>query len=253
MFYLRLSVLLLPILTLVCSQFLIFFPNIFFLVLILIPGMIAFWCFSLLKKKKTNINQWWKYSLLPVIFHLSSILYFSITPNLFVGQLVLLFNTWFQFNYLKNIYYLLASSEIKEEQLKNISFFGGVAVIFFSASAAYGLRVFLGYPIIPILLGLLVFLSAAWYQIFIFSNLSIKKNLDFFLIALLILSQFATVLFFLPFNYQLLGMIMTITFYFVVGVGRFYLQGEIPEKRLRYYLLFSTLAVFLLVLTARWL
>ena len=125
--------------------------------------------------------------------------------------------------------------------------------VFFSASAAYGAKVFLGYSVWPVLAGLSVAILAAWYQIFIFASSAIRKNLSFFLIAFLILCEFAAVLFFLPFSYQLLGMIMTIVFYFVVGVGRLHLLGDIPKKQLRYYLVFSILATAILVLTARWL
>lgn len=252
MFYLRLSVLLLPLTTILLSQVLIFFPKILFLVILLISFFLIFWCYQLLKNWKSDY-YWWSYSVLPVIFHISSILYFSIEPNLFIGQFIVFLNCWFQFTYLKNLYYLTTEKEKRVEQLKNISFFGGVLVVFFSASTAYGIRAFLGYPLLPIFLGLALFLVASWYQIFVYAKFSFKKNLDFFLIALLVVLQFAFVLFFLPFNYRLLAVIMTIAFYFVVGVGRFYLQGNFLTKHFRYYFIFSILATCLLLLTARWL
>ena len=254
MFYLRLSVLLLPVLLFGSSQLLKFFPNSFFPVAIIGTALIIFWVFRLFKKetnKKTG--NWWSYSILPVIFNLSTILYFSIEPNLMIGQLILFLDAFFLFHYLKNIYYFIANKENRSEQLKNISFFGGVLLIFFSAGFIYGLKAFLGYPLLPVFLAFSVSILAAWYQIFIFGPFSIKKNINFFLIALLSLLQIALVLFFLPFSYHILGIIMTLAFYFVVGIGRLYLQGFIPKKQLKFYLIFTILAGFFLLLTARWL
>lgn len=254
MFYRRLSVLLLPILIFLSSQLFLFLPSSFFLVAGLASGLIVFWFFWLFKKRENkNLKQWWEYSLLPAILHISAIFYFSIEPNQLIGQLVLLIDAIFLFNYFKNIYYLVINSDHREGQLNNLSFFGGVLAVFFSASIFYGLKVFLGYSLFPMMLGLSLVLLFSWYQILVFVPFSIKKNFDFFLIAFLILCQFSAVLFFLPFSYRLLGMLLTICFYFIVGVGRFYFYGENLAKKLRYYLLFSLLAVFILVLTARWL
>ncbi len=254
MFYLRLSVLLLPVLIFSSSEAIIFSPSVFFPMMAISSLALIYWSFWLFKKKAaSHPGHWWDYAVLPVIFNVSSLFYFSLEPNWFTGQLVLLVNAFFLFNYLKNAYYLVAVAEARIDKLKNLSFFGGVLAVFFSASAAYGAKVFLGYSVWPVLAGLSVAILAAWYQIFIFASSAIRKNLSFFLIAFLILCEFAAVLFFLPFSYQLLGMIMTIVFYFVVGVGRLHLLGDIPKKQLRYYLVFSILATAILVLTARWL
>lgn len=255
MFYLRLSVLLLPVLLFGFAQLLRFFPKSFLPIIIIGSLLLVFWVFKLFRAvghKKENLT-WLNYSILPLFFHLSSILYFSIEPNLFIGQIILFLDAFFQFHYLKNIYYFIANKENRSEQLKNISFFGGVLLIFFSAGFIYGLKAFLGYPLLPVFLAFSVSILAAWYQIFIFGPFSIKKNINFFLIALLSLLQIALVLFFLPFSYHILGIIMTIAFYFVVGIGRLYLQGFIPKKQLKFYLIFTILAGFFLLLTARWL
>lgn len=254
MFYLRLSVLLLPVLIFGSSQLLKFFPNSFFPIAIIGTALIVFWVFRLFKKRANKeIENWWSYSILPAIFHLSIILYFSIEPNVVIGQLILFLDAFFLFHYFKNIYYSIANGEGREDQLKNLSFFGGVLSVFFSASFVYGLKAFLGYQLPPVFFGLSVAILAAWYQIFVFVPFSLKKNLHFFLIASLSLLQIALVLFFLPFSYHLLGIIMTLAFYFVVGIGRLHLQGRIPKKQLKFYLLFTILAGFFLLLTARWL
>lgn len=254
MFYLRLNVLLLPIILFGSSQLLRFFPDSFLPVIIFGIGLIIFWVFKLFRVvKNKKISDWLSYSILPVIFHLSSILYFSMEPNLVIGQLILFLDAFFQFHYLKNIYYSVANKENREDQLKNISFFGGVLAVFFSAGFIYGLKAFLGYSLPPVFFGLSVAILAAWYQIFIFGPFSVKKNIHFFLIALLSLLQIALVLFFLPFSYHILGIIMTLAFYFVVGIGRLHLQGFIPQKQLKFYLFFTILVGFFLLLTARWL
>lgn len=254
MFYLRLSVLLLPVFIFFSNQLLEFSSKSLIPIIIGSTALIIIWVFGLFKKSENkNIGNWLDFSVLPVFFNLSSILYFSIEQNIVIGQFVLLVNAFFLFHYFKNIYYLIANSENRNEQLKNISFFCGILLVFFSASFAYGIKAFLGYPLLPVLIGLSLMVVAAWYQIFIFGTFSLKKNINFFLVALLSLLQIATVLFLLPFSYHLLGMIMTLAFYFVVGIGRLKLQGIIPKKQLKYYLIFTTLLGFLLLLTARWL
>lgn len=254
MFYFRLNVLLLPVFLFASAQLLSFLPKSFLPVLIIGSGLLVFWIFKLFKTvgNKKNLT-WLNYSVLPLAFHLSSILYFSIEPNLIIGQLILFLNAFFQFHYLKNIYYFIANKENRSEQLKNISFFGGVLIVFFSAGFIYGLKAFLGYPLLPVFFAFSLAIFASWYQIFIFGPFSIKKNINFFLIALLSLLQIALVLFFLPFSYYILGIIITLAFYFVVGIGRLYLQGFIPKKQLKFYLFFTILAGFFLLLTARWL
>ena len=179
MFYFRLSSLLLPLAALVSLETVLFWPQGFFVVLIVISALIIAWVFWLFKKKNNSqTGPWWHYVLLPLVFNAAASFYFSIEPNQFIAQLVIILDALF--NYLKDIYYLAINSENLSDTLKNLSFFGGVLAVFFSASTAYGVKVFLGYPAWPIFLALAVALLFSWYQIFVFINFSVKKNLDFF-------------------------------------------------------------------------
>ena len=68
-----------------------------------------------------------------------------------------------------------------------------------------------------------------------------------------VLIEIAWSLSFWPLSYYILGLVMAIFYYIIIGIVRFYLLNELDRKIIKLYLVFGFLGITLVLLTARWL
>lgn len=81
---------------------------------------------------------------------------------------------------------------------------------------------------------------------------NIKDNILLFIGWVFILAQVSWVLYFLPFDYNVLGLLLTLTYVVLVTLFRFYQQGIVNSKRTRTLILFAIFVSVLLFITSRW-
>jgi hypothetical protein len=194
--------------------------------------------------KKITQKEFWNFSILPVLFSSSLAVYSLLLVNQAVIHLLFLLNLLISYFYLKNIY------PGKPNFLENISSYGNLLVIFFSFSAIYGLEAFLGPPLWILILSAAAVVILAVYQIFLANKLSVSPAY-IFLVALL-LAQLAWAIYFLPFNYNALGLIAVICYYPLIGLFKLSLVGKLTARSVKFYLISGLAFLILILLTTKW-
>jgi len=75
----------------------------------------------------------------------------------------------------------------------------------------------------------------------------------YILIGCLVMVELAWSISFLPFNYIVAGLILSICYYILINLIRNYLLGELNSKKVRIYLIIGLIGIVFALLTSRWL
>jgi hypothetical protein len=197
--------------------------------------------------KKIKEKDFWIFPILPILFSTSLAAYSLLLTNTIVTHLLFVLNLLFSFYYLKNIY-----RGERGEFLENISSYGNFLTVFFSFSTFYGLKVFLNTPVWILILAVAATIIVIISQIFWANKVKDKADMVYIFIACLILTQLAWVLYFLPFSYNALGLILAICYYIIIGLIKLALSQKLTARNLKLYLVSGLSGIFLILLTAKW-
>jgi hypothetical protein len=241
----------LPLALWLLGQVFVFYPKLFFVALSL--GAL----FIVLATKELAVKNrrldWPLFFYFPLIFFASSSLYGTLIPSFYWLQALLLLNAGFIFIYFKNLYYLFRyEAPIRIDQLDVFLMAGSVLTIFFLASTAYGLPIFLGWSFWPLLVTFSLAAFPLFFQPFILGSLKLKINWPFFLVVILALAQLAWVIYLLPFVFNVLGLLVAIIFYILFLTLRLFIRGNLSGRILRFPLILSSIIVVILLLTTHW-
>jgi len=72
------------------------------------------------------------------------------------------------------------------------------------------------------------------------------------LLVCLVLVELAWSISFLTLSYYILGLILAICYYILIGLVRFYLLGTLDKKIAKLYLIYGFGALLIVLLTSRW-
>lgn len=247
-----LYIILAPILLWCLNQLYVFEPSLFFVSLSFGLLVIAFFVRLLIVKNSKDF--WPKYILTPSLFYFSFSFYSAILTSQFWIQVIFLFNAWFIYSYLKNIYYYFSfGAPEREIKLKKLLLSGSFLSVFTLAATLYGLPIFLNWSFFLLLLIFIIFSLAIFGQLLIFSK-EIDSNQKIFLgINTLILAEFSGVVFLLPLNYNVLGLLVAIVFYLLMLFNNWRLEDRLTFNILRWPLIIASLIFIIILLTSRWL
>lgn len=248
----RILILLTPVIVLFLFELYFFYQKIFYYNVFLAVILILFTVRQINKKSEID-KSWWNFAILPACFLISISIYSSILINKFYIQLLFFVNMFFLYFYFKNIYYYLIRPEFyKAQTLENLSSYGNFLVIFFFSSAIYGLQSFLNMSISLLIIFALLIFTLVIYQVIWANKIYLGIGLVFILVLGLILIEIAWSLSFLPLNYNILGMVLAICYYILIGLSRFHLKDKLNSKIVKLYLFSGFISILVLLLTSRW-
>lgn len=193
------------------------------------------------------------HALLPLLFFASLSFSATILVNRWLIQIIFAFLILFLSRYLKLLYNFWVKNDLKQiDRLPNFSLSAGLIIIFSSIFNIYSLQVFVSWSTWS-----LFFLSCLAVVLVVYHNwqicqLNIKENLNLFVIVNLLLIETIAVLFFWPFTYQLLALIVVLVYYVLLNCARLYLGSNLDKAKIKFYLIFSSVVFVVLILSARW-
>lgn len=236
----------------VLDEIFIFKPAFFFIALSFGLLILAFGIRSLVKNN--GFKFWPVFVLPPALFFLSLSFYSAIIISQFWIQVIFLLIAWFVFYYLQNIYYYFSfGAPEREVKIRRLMFSGSFLSTFAIAATLYGLPIFLSWPFSLLLLFFLVISIALYGQFYIFSKNITSEQKIFLGLDVLVLTEFAGVLFFLPLNFNILGLLLAIIFYFLILLNDFRVENKLNFKNLKWSVIIGSLIIIFILLTARWL
>ncbi len=250
--YKRLIPLVVPVLVWALSQIFLAVPSFFYFglsagLLIIVLGVRYL-------AQRSKIKNWSFFIIAPALFFLSFSLYASLISSYYLIQFIFILSFWFIFSYLKNLYYFfIYEAPEREHKLDNLMIGGGFLTLFASASSLYGLPIFLNWPFIEFLLIFIPLVFLLLIQFLAVQKTSFKENASLIFVNILLLSEIALVFSFLPFNFNVLGFLLAILFYFFLLIIRLRFKGELNLHNLKLPIIFSLLIFIITILTARWL
>jgi hypothetical protein len=209
-----------------------------------------------LVKKNPTAGGWGNFIILPVIFTSGIIAYTGLIPesvfaNKLLVQFLFLVALYFLFHYLGELIKSLSQPEIPNDLINFSSGFSFLA-LFFSVSAILGLQLFLNLSYWILLLVIILLIAGLTYQFLWLNRLQPKDNRLLTIINVLVLAQITWVLYFLPFDYNILGLLLVLAFYLLINTLKFYLGGNLNRRHLKPLFIFVFIILLLIFLTVKW-
>ncbi len=236
----------------VLDEIFLFRPEFFFVSLGLGFLIIALTVRTLLK---SNRAQFWPlFIITPALFYLSFSFYSTILVSQLWIQIIFLLNAWFIFSYLRNIYFYFSfGAPEREIKLKRLLSSGAFLSTFALGANLYGLPIFLSWPFVLLWLAFVVLSIALFGQFLMFADKINREQKIFLGINILLLAEFAGILFFLPLNYNILGLSIAIVFFLLTLINDWRETDQLVWKNLRYPVIISSIMIIFIFLSARWL
>lgn len=240
-----------PIITLLLLELFFFYPKFFYISLILVNLLIVI-SIKKITNPKTSLVNMLNSLILPILFSTSLMIYSILLTSKFFIHFLFIVNFFFIYYYLKNIYLKGRESSEAIGFFENVSSYGNFLTLFFTFSAIYGMKSFLNTPIWPLVLIMAIIVLLVIYESLWTNRLKTNKNIIYIFLICLILTQIAWSIYFLPLNYNTLGLTLAICYYILIGVVRFFLRKTLDKKTIKLYLIFGLLSIVLIFLTASW-
>ncbi len=191
--------------------------------------------------------------LLPSCYTVGLISFSVMISNGGLVQFLFLLNFLFLYFYFSIIYNLLINcKKYKTGTLENFSSHGNFLAMYFIASSVYGLQSLVGFPIIGLVFILLIFLISIIYQVFWVNGIRSKIGQIYIFISILVILELAITLWFLTLSFYILGLLLSVYYYTLIGLIRFYLTGNFRKSVVKLYLFFGFSSILIVLLTARW-
>ncbi len=203
-------------------------------------------------------EKWYNIVLLPIYLSFSVVLLSAMIPtNHFFGKLsiqfLFIFVSILLYYYFKFIYYYLINhSKYSERSLEYFSSYANFLSVYLISSAVFGFQAFLNIPIWTLMILILFFLIMIVYEVMWINNIS--KPQAYFYMALVCLAVFelAWAISFLTLSFYILGLLIAIVYYVLIGLVRFYLLEIINKKIIKTYLLLGSVSILIVLLTSNW-
>ncbi len=223
---------------------------IFFTLVILLIVFVFFW---LLFNRKLS-KEFWQFFGLPCLFVIFSFLFsVLLLPNNLFKHIFILIIAFLFYLILENIFNFLHRPNIYQTNSIE-TFFNhlNLLILFFLSSSFYNLIFFLNVPFW--LLSIFFFLIIVFLGFYFFwaNKILNNENILYILIITIILAEFFWVVSFLPTNFYVNSLILTLIYYLMVVLSKYYILKILNKRVIRQYLIIAGAALLLTLITAQW-
>jgi hypothetical protein len=229
-----------------------YFPKSFFYILSANVTMLAcsIWY---LARGSIYYKNFLYYSILPLCLIISSSVYGILVSNFIFRQILILLIAVLNYISLRSLYFYFDKSEMYKAYLMNNFFsYAGFLIIFFSSSAIFGLVSYMNIEIWPLLFLLTFVVGLVLFQYYLIYEINKKRSFPFILLVCLSLLEISWAVSFLPLNYTVAGLTISVFYYMASGLTKYFLQENLNRSIIKFYLLFGSISIFILLLTSRW-
>lgn len=242
-----------PVFSFILTEVFFFSPKMIYVSSVLIVLLFFFSTRQFVVASKKE-ERWLDYFILPALFTINLILFSTMLPSRLLVQFLLFSNLIFLYLYFRSIYYYLTEhSSYREHSMENFSSYANFLSVYFLASSIYGLQSFLNSPLWLLMILLLCEISFIVYQVLWANDIELKTGLFFIFLSSLVILEISWAISFLTLSYYILGLIVAVCYYILIGLTRFYLAGTLSRDQVKHYLIFGFSSILVVLLTARWL
>lgn len=206
-----------------------------------------------LSGKNLKNEKFWRFSITPVLFFISSSLFLSFLEGEFLKQFFIFVVAVFLGVYLEVIYlWFNARPKYQAHSLDNISTHIDLLTIFFTATGFSSLIVFVGLSVWYLVLAFAIISGLLTYQLIWTSSGSVSPGRLYVVVISLVATEIFIVTRFLPTSIYVNGMIVTLTYYLMTGLARNWILEVKEMKVVKRYFIISIISLVLILLSAKW-
>lgn len=250
--YNRFLPLLVPLLSVILFELFIARPHLVYVVIILVILLFLFVVRQFLLSR-AKPEKWWNVIIQPFVFFLGTISFTALIPSKSLLHILVVFFGIFIYLYFRTLYfYLVRPSKKNRLSLENLSSYGNFLAFYFIAASVYGFQAFLSFPIWSLMLLLMILTAMIIYQVFWANEIDLKKSLIYIVLGCLALIELAWSISFLTLSFYILGLILAVSYYVLIGLTRFYLLGKLNKSIIQKYLIFGLASILIVLFTSRW-
>lgn len=225
-------------------------PALFYWVLLFFNIILIFLSYRIIALRSDK--NFLRYLILPIFFINSCFFYSSLLISKFFIFLILFSAILLLYYYYKSAlkYYFIES-----DRKKNLPFWSnlfGFLTVFFGSSFIYGLPYFIKINNLILIILLLIILFLSFFQNILIERYPRRANLFFSFLFLFSLAPLLWSIFFLPFNYNVSGLIVSLAYYSALSFLIFYFKKELTIKKIKYNLLFVAFILLVTLISVKW-
>jgi len=199
---------------------------------------------------------WLNLIILPLIFITGTIAYVSLLPesiflNKILSQCIFAATLYFLYVYFRQLHVFLREPE-RPNHLLSFSSGATFLALFLAVSAIFGLQLFLNLSYWILMLIIILIALGLTYQFLWLNSLQRGENWLFTGVIVFVMAQIFWALYFLPFDYNVLGLLLVLAYYVLISVLKFYLTDSLHRRQLKPLFIFVAVILFLIFLTVRW-
>ncbi|HOZ53120.1 MAG TPA: hypothetical protein PK142_00390 [bacterium] len=220
---------------------------------ILISFNAVFFFYFLRFKKIIAEKKDYLFFILPGLFINSLAFYLSLLISKFYIILFLIVGLMVSFYYFSGLKKrVFRKNVLGSDSLSIWSDVLSLLFLFLTASFFYGLTYFLNINnwVLFVFISLMLLVSS-WQNIFLAKE-SFKTTIFFGSLFLFSVLPLVWILFFLPFNYNILGLLLSLCYYLGLSLIRFYLTKGLTIKKIKYNLIFIISLLIIILLLVKW-
>jgi len=236
--------------------------NIYFFGLVL---LIMFFSLAKFYSWKIKDKKFWYFLITPLLFFVSSILFFGfLEGQFFLKCVIIILFASLQWLIYQNIFFLFKlPQKYQSNSIRNIFDFINLISIFFLVSSFFALIIFVHISVWLLSIVLFLISSLYFFQFFWLNRVLEKRAWFFAFIFALIFVEIFYVITFLPISFYIGGLILTLVYFNIKSIGKkyflniFYSENRqcsiaIIKKNTIQYLIINILILTLLLATAQY-
>jgi len=211
--------------------------------------IVTLWLFN---KKKFNL-EFLSFLISPVLFVITCIGFsLFIEKNIFFHFIAAGASIFLYIYFGRILDYKFYPKRYQPYSLENFSWYLDIIIVFLFFSLAFALIIFLKVKLLvliapAVLIGLLLAYQLFWVNKINFSD----SNVFIFTIGVVMVELFCAV-YYLPTSFYINAFILTIAFYLMTGLGRYFLLGSLDKKKVINFLIVSVVCLTVILATAQW-
>jgi hypothetical protein len=255
MVYRRFLAILSPLVMALCLELFFYFKfNLVAIIfLAVLSAIILLISLKLLIAEKILARNFWGLAILPILFFLSITNYALILGFGLLRHLVIILFALILYAYLENLFlFFYRRAAYQVNSLENSAVFLNIIIFFLLILDLNALSVLLNPPLWALSLILIAALFIMLWQLWWILKIKDKLKLLYLMVIIIIVLEFFWALSFLPSNFYILTIILTIIYYFLTGILRAKLAGALDKKLLWRYALISGILILMILITSRW-
>jgi hypothetical protein len=233
-------------------ELLLFKPDWFFFIILFLEATVILTIIGL-AWKKIELQEVWQFLIPPVFLVGASYVILFFIEGVLYTQFFIVFVVFLLWNFIENTFlFLYQPVRYQPYALENISAYVNLITVFCIGASFHSSILFLGTSgaISTVFIFLVTFILIM--QMLWINKIVIKGNYFVTGVIALIVAEMFWATIFLPSSYLVNGIVIAISYYFLVGIFRYWLLKSLDKKVFKRYIIISVSVFLLVAVTARW-